>query len=120
MQTKRIPANLWRRTLDDLSRTYDGAEVSLEIVGNDVGAQSEVIDQPLRGLSADRGGVTIAIEKPAGIHLQHVIAHPSDLRVVESDEGAVIAVEIEEREGTHTLVHFRWPIRPELLDAAVE
>jgi len=119
MHTKKIPTDLWRRTLDDLSRTYEGAIVSLEVLGNEVGAQPEVLDQPLRGLSSDRGGVTIRFAKPAG-HLEHLIAHPSDLRIVETDEGAVMAVEIEEREGTHTLLHFRSPARPEMFDPAVE
>ena len=120
MKTQHVSSDQWRRTLDDLSRAYDGAIVSLEIVGKDIGAQPEVLDQPLRGLSSDRGGVTIRIAKPAGIQLEHLIAHPTDLRIVESDEGAVMAVEIEESGGTHTLVHFRSPARPELFDPAVE
>jgi hypothetical protein len=120
MKTQHVPEKLWRSTLDGLSRAYDGAIVSLEVIGNDVGAQPEVLDQPLRGLSSDRGGVTIRIAKPAGVQLEHLIAHPTDLRIVESDEGAIMAVEIEEKEGTHTLVHFRSPTRPELFDPAVE
>jgi hypothetical protein len=32
MRTQHVPASLWRRTFDDLSRAYDGAPVSLEIV----------------------------------------------------------------------------------------
>jgi hypothetical protein len=120
MRTQHVPSDQWRRTLDDLSRTFDGALVSLEIVGNDVGAQPQILDQPLRGLSSDRSGMTIRFARPTGAHLEHLIAHPSDLRIVESDEGAVMAVEIEEREGTHTLLHFRSPVRPELLDPAVE
>ena len=120
MKTQHVPSDQWRSTLDDLSRAYDGAIVSLEIVGNEVGAQPEVFNQPLRGLTSDRGGVTIRIAKPAGIQLEHLIAHPTELRIVESDEGAVMAVEIEESGGTHTLVHFRSPARPELFDPAVE
>jgi hypothetical protein len=57
VRTQHVPAGLWRRTLDDLSRAYVGAIVSLEIVGDDVGAQPEVLDQPLRGLSSHRDGV---------------------------------------------------------------
>jgi hypothetical protein len=119
MKTQHIPNNRWSQTLDDLSRAFDGAIVSLEILGNDGPGQAEVLDQPLRGLSSDRSGVTIRFAKPAG-HLEHFIAHPSDLRIVETDEGAVMAVEIEEREGAHTLLHFRSPARPEIFDPAVE
>ncbi|HEX7832814.1 MAG TPA: DUF5335 family protein [Thermoanaerobaculia bacterium] len=119
MRTQHVPWTRWRETLDDLSRTYDGAIVSLEIVGDDVGAQPEVIDQPLRGLSSDRSGVTIRIANSTG-NLEHLIRHPRDLRIVETDEGAVMAVEIEENEGLHTLVHFRSPAIPELLDPTME
>jgi hypothetical protein len=120
MHTKNVPENLWRRTLDDLSRTYNGAIASLEIVGGDVGAETAVVDQPLRGITADRDGVTIGFASPRGLHVQHRIEHPRDLRIVETDEGAVMAVELEEREGTSTLVHFRSPMRPEIFDPAVE
>ena len=54
------------------------------------------------------------------MHLQRRVAHPRDLRIVETDEGAVMAVEVEETEGTSTLVHFRSPMRPEIFDPAVE
>lgn len=115
MHTRTIPRESWRQELDSLSRAYDGALVSIEVVGGDVGAQAEVIDRPLRGISADRSGVTISIER-----LDRRMPHPRDVRIVEADEGAVVAVEIEEDGGTNTLLHFRSPARPELFDPAVE
>lgn len=120
MHTRKIPENLWRRTLDDLSRAYDGAIVSLEIMGDTLGAESEAVNVPLHGITSDRSGVTIRVSRPAGIHLEHTVAHPRDVRLIETDEGALMAVEIEEGEGTHTLLHFRSPVRPALLDRAVE
>ena len=120
MHTRQIPVAQWRQTLDDLSRTYDGVLVSLEVVGGDVGAEEEVRNQPLRGITSDRTGVTVQIEKAGGIHLDHRIAQPQKVRIVETDEGAVIAVEIEANGGLHSLVRFLSPMRPETLDAAVE
>ena len=120
MHTKQIQAANWQRTLDSLSRSYDGAIVSLEIVGGDVGAEEEVLDQPLRGITSDPSGVTVQIEKAGGIHLDHHVEHPQKLRIVETDEGALIAVEIEDIEGIHSLVRFRSPMRPDILDPAVE
>jgi hypothetical protein len=119
MRTKHIPAAQWRQTFDDMSRAYDGALVSLEIVGDEIGAQPEVVNQPLRGISSDRSGVTIRLAKPR-LHLEHRVPNPTDVRIVETDEGAVMAVEIEENSGTHTLLSFRSPARPELFDPAVE
>ena len=120
MRTRNIPSGQWRQTFDDLSRAFDGAMVSLEIVGNELGAQPEVVAQSLRGISSDRSGVTIRVARPRTMHLEHRVPNPKEVRIVETDEGAVMAVEIEENEGTHTLLHFRSPARPELFDPAVE
>ena len=109
MHTKEIPVADWRRTLDDLSRSHDGAFLSLEILGGEIGAEEEVHDQPLRGITSDRTGVTIRFEKPGGLHLVHRVAHPQKLRILETEEGAVMAIEIEGDEGMHSLVQFRSP-----------
>lgn len=120
MQTKLIHAPDWRQTLDSLSRSYHGALVSLEIVGGEVGAEEEVRDQPLGGITSDPAGMTVQIERPDGLHLDHHVAHPEALRIVETDEGAVMAIEIEDVDGMHSLLRFCSPMRPEILDPAVE
>lgn len=106
MNTKHVPSSQWRTTLDELSRTYEGMPVSLEIVGGDVGAEEQVRDQPLKGITFDSTGVNVLIEKTDGIHLDHHVAKPQMLRVVETDEGAVVAVEIEADKGMYSLVTF--------------
>lgn len=58
MTTQHVPGSLWRRTLDDMSRAYDGAIVSLEILrGDDVGARPEVLDSHSAG-SAPTGAAS--------------------------------------------------------------
>jgi hypothetical protein len=120
MQTKQIAAVDWRRTLDALSRSYDGALVSLEIVGGEVGAEQEICDQPLRGITSDRSGLTVQIERSGRVHLNHHVAHPEAVRIVETDDGAVMAVEIEDMDGMHSFLWFRSPMRAALLDPGVE
>jgi hypothetical protein len=120
MHTKQINVANWRPTLNALSRSYAGAIVSIEIVGGEVGAEAEVRDQPLGGITSDPSGVTVQIEKRDGIRLEHHVTHPQKVRVVETDEGALIAVEIEDTEGLHSLVRFRSPMRPDSLDPGVE
>jgi hypothetical protein len=120
MRTRQVPFTEWRGTLDDLSRSFAGALVSLEVVGGEVGAEEEVCNQPLRGITSDRNGVTVQIEKAGGIHLSHRIAHPQKVRIVESMEGSLIAVEIEDHGGVQNLVRFLTPARAELFDRAVE
>ena len=120
MQSRQIPESEWRTTLDSLSRSFDGVTVSLEIVGDDVGAEEEVHRQPLRGISADAAGVTMQFEKEGGMHLQHLVAHPKTLRVVETDEGALMAVEVEDDRGVNSFLRFEWPSRAAIFDPAVE
>ena len=96
MQTKQIRMADWRRELDALSRLYDGAIVSLEIIGGEAGVEEEVHEPPLRGITSDPSGVTVRFEKPGGLRLDHIIAHPQKVRIAESEEGAVMAIEIED------------------------
>ena len=119
MQTRQVLFSDWRRTLDDLSRSFSGALVSLEVVGGEVGAEEQVRDRPLRGMSSDRSGVTVQIEG-GGLHLDHRIAQPRKLRIVESDEGALVAVEIEASGGIQHLVRFTSPAHAAIFDRAVE
>lgn len=120
METNRIPPSMWRKTLDDLSRTFSGAVASLEIVGGSVGAEAEVRDQPFLGISSDRSGVSVQFEKRGGLRLEHRVADPRAVRIVSTEEGAVIAVEIQDAAGTANLVRFRSPLRPDALDEGAE
>jgi hypothetical protein len=112
MKTTHVPASLWRRTLDALSRRCDGSLISLEIVGGSVGAEEAVHEQPFRGITSDATGMIVQITKRGGIHLDHRVAHPRGVRIVETDDGVLVAVEIESETGTHSLVHFRSPPAP--------
>ena len=120
MNTRHIPVDEWRSALDRISHTYEGSVVSTEIVGGNVGAQEQVHEQPLRGITSDRSGITLSFEKKGGLRLDHCIAHPRAVRIAETEDGRIIALEIEDDVNTHTLVKFRSPMRPELLDPSVE
>jgi hypothetical protein len=120
METRRVPAAMWRTTFDDLSRSFAGAVASLEIVGGGLGAEEDVREQPLLGISSDRSGITVQFEKKGGIRFEHRVAEPTMVRIVTSNEGAVVAVEIEDRSGIENLVRFRSPARPEALDRGSE
>lgn len=120
MITKEIPEANWRRTLDELSRRYGSALVSIEVIGIEIGAQEEVHAQPLRGISSDTTGITVHIARQGGIHLEHRVTHPSALWIEETDDGAVAAIEIEGDDGLKTLLRFHAPIEPKRLDAPVE
>jgi hypothetical protein len=48
------------------------------------------------------------------------VPHVVDVRLEQTEEGADAALEITSENRTHTEVRLRWPMRADLLDAAVE
>jgi hypothetical protein len=99
-----------------LSRLHAGALVTLR-----VGAHDEVVDEPFRGVSEDGGDVVIHTgDGPDAAHLAHRVNHPASVALLQTDEGADVAVEILSKDGTRTEIRFRSPIRADLLDPAVE
>ena len=116
MDTKTIAPRAWKRELDDLSRIYDGAPVTLQILRLGYGEEEQVVNEPLRGISADRTGVLIETAHDPENHLAHRIPDPIGIRVEQSDEGAIRALEVESLDGTMTKMRFRFPIIPELAD----
>jgi hypothetical protein len=120
MRTVEIPTPEWRPALDALSRTYDGAFVSVDVVGEAVGAQKEVQNEPLHGITADASGITLFTGRPALPHVDHRIANPRRVWIEEADDGALVALQVEDTDDVRTIVRFRSPMRRDLLDPAVE
>lgn len=107
---ERIPVADRSSFLAHFSELHAGALVTLR-----VDARDEVVDQPLRGVSAD--GVDVIVS--TGDH-GHRVPHVADVRVEQTDEGADAAIAMTSNDGTCTEVRFRSPIRADLLDPAVE
>ena len=67
MRTAEIPAKDWSRTLDEFSANHEGSLISVELFAPALGAQSEIHDLPLLGLSIESAGdstITIAAGRP--------------------------------------------------------
>jgi len=120
MNGREIARSDWKRFFDRFTRLHFGAIVNVNVSGILVGCQSTIIAQPLRGISADRGDVLIDTGKRLLDHVGHRVPDVRSVRVLETDEGAVKALDIDASDGTHTVVRFRSPILPELLDPGVE
>jgi hypothetical protein len=56
MRTAEIPAKDWSRTLDEFSANHEGSLISVELFAPALGAQSEIHDLPLLGLSIESAG----------------------------------------------------------------
>ena len=110
MQTQEIPDNQWIPFFNDLSKRHQGQHVTVELMGRDIGDQTEMKDQALLGITVDPPTGSCKIEvmagDPTGVNIAHEIAHPIHVRLATSDDGKDQALEIESDAGPATLVRF--------------
>jgi len=120
MQTHTISQPQWKSTLDKLSRIYDGANASIEILDQSLGAQFEIEDEPLRGISYDKSGIEIHFATRDGRHLVHRIPNPKQVQLEEDESGLLTALNIESADDPQAIVRFRSPLAAKLLPSATE
>ncbi len=119
--THEIPGDGWRAFFDAFSRIHRGWRSRLEVIGKEIGAQEEGRDLPLIGISADfedpgRERVLIALGGAPDDHVSHAVPHPKAVRVLQSREGALEALEIESADGSVTLLRFASPAVPDAVN----
>jgi hypothetical protein len=112
MQNLHLERQNWQNILDHISRSENAHRVTIEIERLDLGAQKEVENAPLLGLSYDPKGATIAIRAGA---VEHMIARPDKIDVAHAGTD-LIAMEITGRDKTRHLITFVPPLHlPDLL-----
>jgi uncharacterized protein DUF5335 len=111
MRTVDVPAQDWSRTLDEFSANHEGALVSLELLASALGAQLEVRDLPLLGITVETGArdstITITVARSNEEHTTHVIHSPTAVRLERTNDEADVALQIESAEGTTALLRLR-------------
>lgn len=114
MPTQEIPRQEWKKFFDNFSRQHEGWLATLEIFGSDVGAQEEVHELPLQGVSVASEPATIEISMGKGPddHVSHAVEKPTRVWIEQTEEGANAALEIESEDQTKTLLRFRSPASP--------
>jgi len=123
MRTVEIPRDAWTRTLNEFTAIHEGWLVSLDVLGSEIGAQTEISNLPLLGVSADRiddiGTITISAAHSAAEHVTHVIDSATRLYIERTEEGADAALAIESADGTTSILRFRATALPETVDGVV-
>lgn len=119
-QTVEIPRKDWSAFLTSFSRRHEGWLVTLEVMGADLGSQVEAENQPLAGIAAEsREDRTSCISIFLGrkqIDITHTIQEPKRLWLKTTAGGADEALEIETVSSPVTLLRFRSPMLPEMVD----
>jgi hypothetical protein len=111
MRTIDVAQKDWTRTLDQFSAVHDGWLVSLEVVGPLLGAQPQIHELPLRGITAETGSpnpvIAIAAARADGEHITHIIHAPIQVQIEQTNEGADVALQIRSGDGTASILRFK-------------
>jgi len=123
MPTQEIPRDEWTTFLDTFSRQHEGWLSTVEILGADIGAQQEVLNLPLEGISASRDSVpqtiVISLGNNAEDHVTHTITNPNRIWLQQTSQGANAALEIESADQVKTLLRFRSALPADMIDGVV-
>jgi hypothetical protein len=118
-RTVEIPRPDWASALNEFSAVHRGWLVSVDVLSAGLGAQREVVNLPLVGVTfgpGNGGAIAIAVARPNRDHLTHVIQAPQRLSLERAESGADVALEIVSADGARTLVQFRTVALPETVD----
>jgi hypothetical protein len=123
MRTVEIPRDQWTQALDRFSTQHEGWLVSLDVLDQTLGAQPEITDLPLIGITAETGTqeptITIAAAQSTDEQVTHTIHSPTHVRIEKTDEGADAAVQVESAEGSTAILRFKTAALPETVDGLV-
>ena len=123
MRTEEIPREAWVQRLNEFTTIHDGWLVSLEVLGPELGAQPEIRNVPLLGVSSDRsegdGTIAVSVARSTTEHLTHMIHAVTRSYVERTDDGADVALQIESADGARAILRFRAAVLPETVDVIV-
>ena len=123
MSTREVTRSEWSNFFNIFSKEHEGWLATLEIMGDEVGAQPEAIELPFEGISinseAEPESLVISFGGATEDHISHWIELPRHVWLSETGEGTHDSLEIEEEGNQKTLLRFRSPMLPELVDGTV-
>lgn len=120
MRTVVIPRADWPAKLDEFSTVHDGWRVSLDVLTPELGAQPELENVPLRGVTAELGTadpvITIAAGWKDAEQITHSIHDPMRVQLEQNDSGADVALAIEAGDHSKAILRITSPATPETVD----
>jgi Family of unknown function (DUF5335) len=125
MEMREIPRDEWRSFFDIFSRQHEGWLATLEVIGQELDVQHEPREFPLKAISltptVDKStAVAIELGKSSEDHFKHAVIEPAHVWLLRTPEGANAALKIESADKTKTVLRFRSPTSPELVDGVVD
>ena len=124
MKTREIPKNQWPKFFESFSMRHEGWLTTLEIFGSELGAQVQGRELALEGIidewnEVEVNQIVIMVGTKPDDHIAHTISRPTQVSLEQTDGGADVALQINSEDGLTTLLRFRSPMLPELVDGLV-
>ena len=112
--TLNIPRDEWRNFFNDLTKRRFEWKTSLEVINEEIGNQMLNEGLPLEGVTAETKDDQIVIEILLGRdperHQTHNIFNPAQVAFLPNKADAGGILEIEEKDGTKTLIRILEPM----------
>ena len=109
--TTEIPVAEWVEFFQSFSQSHDRALVGVEVMSPEVGAQVEGRELRFRGISADQvhqpSTLFVSLETTHGDHVTHAVPAPTHIWLERSPAGAELALQIETKDRSKTLLRFQ-------------
>ena len=119
MSRRAINRSDWTNFVDAFSRRHDGWLISVAVEEGSAPRKYVTHDAPLRGVVAELEEDISSMMVFTGDttpHSTHFINHATRLEVEETRDGADAGLTITDESGVRTILEFRSPMRPELVD----
>ena len=119
MSRRAIDRSEWTDFADAFSRRHDGWLISVAVEEGSAPRRYLTHEVPLRGVVAeldDDISSMMVFTGDATPHATHIVEHATGLEIEETGEGADAELTITDESGARTILEFRSPMRPELVD----
>jgi hypothetical protein len=121
MKTREIPKEEWGTFFTNFSRRHERWQVTLEILGAEIGAQVEERELELKGIVDEwdeikGNAIMIMVGTKPDAHITHTIGNATQVSLEQTEGGADVALAIKSADGTTALLRFRSPMLPEIVD----
>ena len=107
-QTRQLPQSDWKAYFDDFTKRFfkdANPEVAIvEVVSPDLGSQVAADHVRAHGATYDPRSEALEIALDG---VDHLVFHPSEVWVVEEENGFVSAMEVVREDGTREVVRFQ-------------
>jgi hypothetical protein len=103
--TQEIQREAWRGYFDTLAKVLPTVEVTVEVIGRDLGDQSVGERVLLAGISYDDKDDVLVIGLDRPEQVEHFVYNPKRVLVTGLDDGSTV-IEVEDAEGHQTIIRY--------------